>query len=605
MMGSPKSPPGTIPDRDNASRGASSRLSKRVRLGALWSIASSLLLRLTSIFVTAVVAHILDPRDFGVFAVALTAYTIVSSVGELGVSSCLIRADLDIDSLAPTMTSVSLATSAILAGTMVVFAAPIGTALGSASAAGPIRVMAIAVILVGVFAVPNSQLIRDFKQDKLFLSNVISFVPSTAALLLLAKFGSGAMAFAWSRVVGQFVTGCVLVVCVPKVYRPGMARSALSLLVKFGLPLAAANFVNYILLNVNYAFVGHLLGAVALGSYVLAFNVASWPSSLLGSMINNVSMPAFSRVKSDLDNLRHAISNALRTLALVVMPMCALIMALARPLVLTLYGERWATSANVLSILALYGAISIICLLFANILASLGRTKFLLVVQLIWLCALVPAMAFGVRENNIVGAAFAHIAVIVPIVLPCYLYALKRAAGVRLTALARACLPALLASSVTGLAARYTAAHFTSSLVSLAAGLTAGSLIYLIAVFPQAIALLGAGYAAKAPAKNILRFYHTAGRLLGLRVGAQPKHAVRRGAQIASQSREVAEDGYSTGLADESWEDQQSEDWEDQQRAGLAALLALAKFVEPSTRWDLGGGSVETYQRAGSGVRWD
>ena len=32
---------------------------------------------------------------------------------------------------------------------------------------------------------------------------------------------------------------------------------------------------------------------------VLAFNVASWPASLLGAVINNMSMPAFSRVKHD------------------------------------------------------------------------------------------------------------------------------------------------------------------------------------------------------------------------------------------------------------------------------------------------------------------
>src|SRR5262252_2073277 len=77
-------------------------LAASVRRGAIWSVGTSLLLRLTNIFVTAVVAHILSPHDFGVFAVALTVYAIVSSFGELGVSSCLFRADLDLDSLAPT-----------------------------------------------------------------------------------------------------------------------------------------------------------------------------------------------------------------------------------------------------------------------------------------------------------------------------------------------------------------------------------------------------------------------------------------------------------------------------------------------------------------------
>ena len=160
------------------------------------------------------------------------------------------------------------------------------------------------------------------------------------------------------------------------------------MLVRFGFPLAGANIINYVLLNGDYAVVGHLAGAVALGAYVLAFNVASWPSSLLGFMINNVSMPAFSRIKDDADRLKKAIAKALRVISLVVMPMSALTIALARPIVLTLYGAKWTASVQPLAILAVYGAISIICVLFANILASMGRAKFILIVQLVWLACL-------------------------------------------------------------------------------------------------------------------------------------------------------------------------------------------------------------------------
>ena len=481
---------------EHSSQADSRPLSASVRRGALWSIANTLLLRLVGILVTAVVAHILTPRDFGVFAVAVTVYAFVSTLGELGVPACLIRHDLNIDSVAPTMVSICVVTSIIQAAAMVAFAEPIAAALGSAAAADPIRVMALVVIIVGIFSVPSAQLMRDFKQDKLFLAEVISFVPSTLVLLVLARSGSGAMAFAWSRVVGQFISGCVVVASVPKNYRPGLARSALSVLFRFGLPLAGANIVNYLLLNVDYALVGHVMGAVALGTYVLAFNVASWPASLLSSMINNVSMPAFSRVKDDATRLKNAIVSSLRAVSLVVMPMSALTMALARPLVLTLYGRKWVAAADVLFVLALYGAISIVCLLFANVLVGLGRAKFLLAVQLIWLGTLVPAMVLGVHRDGIVGAANAHIVVIVPIVLPIYLFALKRATGVSFVALAKAVLPALLAASAAGLAASGIASRFSNPLVQLVTGLALGGLIYMVAVAPQAIALLNRGQTA-------------------------------------------------------------------------------------------------------------
>jgi lipopolysaccharide exporter len=418
---------------------------------------------------------------------------------------------------------------------MVAFARPIAAALGSAAAAGPIRVMALSVFFTGVFAVPNAQLIRDFKQDKIFLANAIGFIPSTALLIILAETGGGATAFAWSRVVGQFVLGCVLIAAAPRHYRPGLARSALSVILRFGIPLAGANVVNYTLLNVDYAFIGHLLGATRLGFYMLAFTLASAPYGVLGSVINSVSLPAFSRVKHDPALLKNAIATALRTILLIVLPMCAMTMALARPLILTVYGAKWAAAANVLVILSLYGAVFMACLLFANVLTSFGRTKFLLVLQLIWIGTLVPAMALGVHKDGIVGAAYAHVAVIVPIVLPSYLLALKRVTGVRFTALGKAALPALLAASAAALAARGAASQLRDPVAQLIAGLAAGGLVYLICVGPQIAAALGWGQVSE----RVLPIYRSAARMVGLSARGRVKHSARRDGRTAEALKDT------------------------------------------------------------------
>jgi lipopolysaccharide exporter len=501
-------------------------LSSRVRRGVIWNAITTLALRVVNILITATIAHILSPKDFGVFAVALTAFTIVSAIGEFGVASCLIRADLDLDALAPTMATVSLASSAVMAGVMAIFAGPIATALGSRYAAGPVRVMALAVILTGILAVPSAQLVRDFKQDKIFLANIISFVPSTAVLLILAKFGSGSMAFAWSRVVGQFAVGAVMIASTGRHYWPGASRNAFSVLWRFGIPLAGANFVNFILLNVDYALVGRFMGPVALGTYVLAFNVASWPSNLLGSIINNVAMPAFSRVKHDAELLRKSISDSLRMVALVVMPMCAIIVALARPLVLTLYGAKWAAASGVLSALAIYSAVSVVCLLFANMLGGTGKTRMLLVIQIIWLAALAPAMLIGVHYRGIVGAAFAHVVIIGPIVLPCYLFAMRRSIGTHIRPLAAAIVPAVVASAVAAAAAYGAASVFTEPPAQLVAGLLAGGVIYVAGALPQFIGLLGPGQLRKLRRRRAFRVYIALARLVGIPV-LSGRHAAR------------------------------------------------------------------------------
>jgi lipopolysaccharide exporter len=502
-------------------------LATSVRKSAVWNAASTMLLRLFGIGITAIVARILTPHDFGVFAVATTAFTIISALGEFGAASCIVRADLDANALVPTMWTVSFATSFALAAVMVLYAKQIATALGSADAVGPVRVMAITVILVGVASVPTAQCTRDFKQGTLFLANALSFVPSTIVLIVMARSGSGAMAFAWSRVAGQLTSCLILLAASSRLYLPGVSRYGLSVLCKFGVPWAAASFVGFILQNVDYALIGHLMGAARLGVYVLAFNVASWPSALLMGIIYAVSMPTFSRVRHDAEKLMEVMADSVRAVVLIAAPMCAFLMVLARPLVLTLYGARWVAAANVLSILCLYGLISIICVLFSSMVAALGKPNFILIVQLLWLGLLIPAMAIGVYRAGIDGAAIAHLVVLVPFVLPCYLIALRRATGVNITRLAKAAFPLLVVTSIAAFIAWWVASLVHGASVQLVAGLVAGGMFYLLATAPQLILVLGRDRAGDPRVRRVMRPYYRMARVMGIQMGPPPRHARR------------------------------------------------------------------------------
>lgn len=501
-------------------------LAVNVRSGAIWSMASTLVLKISGIAITAIVARILNQHDFGVFAVANTVFVIVSAFGEFGISSCLARADLKVSDIAPTMWTVSLSSSLVIGGALVIFAEPIAASLGSADGAGPVRVMAIVMVLTGVAAVPTGQCVRDFKQDKIFLANVVSFIPSTVVLIVLARSGSGADAFAWSRVAGQF-TSCVIVMfSVPRFYLPGCSRAALSILYRFGIPLAVANFIGYLLQNVDYALIGRLLGSVRLGTYVIAFNAASWSSSLLVGVLAAVAVSAFSRVRHDAQRLMGAMADGVRAVMLIAAPMCALEMVLARPLVIVLYGANWVAAAAPLAILTLYGLIFIVCLLFSQVLAAFGKSTFILVVQIIWLVVLIPAMIVGVKTHGIVGAAWAHIVVIVPVVLPCYLYALRRATGIHFNTLAIAALPPLVASAISGTVAWAVMAVLHAPLLQLLLGGAAGGILYLVLTAGQILEVMGRGKIRHPAVLRLMQAYGRLGRALGISSsGPRPRHA--------------------------------------------------------------------------------
>lgn len=483
-----------------------------------------MILRLANITIMAIVARTLSPRDFGVFAVALTVHAIVSSIAELGVASCLVREEVDPEELAPTVAAISLLSSAALAIAMFVFARPLATALGSADAAGPMRVMALAVMLVGIFAVPGAELAREFRQDKQFAANLLGFAAANALLLYLALHGGGALSFAWSRVVGQFIIGFTMSLMVERRYVPWITREHVRPVLAFGLPLAGANLLNYILLNTDYVFIGNLLGPIELGVYMLAFNISGWSNSLMSTILNSIAMPAFSRVKGDAVKLQQALVRAVIALGFIALPICVLTATLAHPLVRTVYGTKWDHAASVLAILSTYGAISVLCLLLANALSGFGKTNLLLVTQIPWISCLIPAMYVGVHFDGIVGAAWAHIVVICLVALPVYLRMLKRSAPVRLLPVLRGVAPLLVAAGLGGVVAYLVSRSLHGSPIQLLAGGAAGGLVYLTFALPLAQDVIGRLPKLPKRLSGPMNFYTRQLRALGLGV-PEPVHS--------------------------------------------------------------------------------
>lgn len=488
------------PRPESDGRPARPALGRLVGRGAAWSVASNLVMRGGSIAVTAVLARLLSPSDFGTFAIALAFFLVLSSLAELGLGSAIARSADEPEQLAPTVVTVSVAGSALLAVLMFVAAGPIASTLGQPDAADPLRVLSLSLFLTGVFTVPAAQLVREFRQDRVFLATLTGFLVSNPILVLLALAGGGATAFAWSRVVGQVAAGLVMYVGTTRRYRPGWRPEVVRGLLGFGLPLALANLVNYALLNADYLIVGRLADAAVVGVYMIAFNVASWSTALMGSVLNTVVVPAFGRVGADREGLSRALGSAGELVALVALPVAGLSVVLARPLVEVLFGSRWSDAAPVLAVLAVYGALYSFTLLLANVLVAVGATRRLLAVQLAWVSALVPSMVVGFQVDGLRGAAWAHVVTIACVALPGYGWAVARATGLGPRAAATHLVRPALAAAAATLAAWLVAVLLPGAGVAdLLAGGLVGLVVHLAVAGPVLARYLPASVVARLP----------------------------------------------------------------------------------------------------------
>src|SRR5437870_12209 len=67
-----------------------STLTNRVRVGAIWNVASLALTRLVAISRSIVLARLLSPDDFGLFGMALTLLTAMSALTNIGLDTSIV-----------------------------------------------------------------------------------------------------------------------------------------------------------------------------------------------------------------------------------------------------------------------------------------------------------------------------------------------------------------------------------------------------------------------------------------------------------------------------------------------------------------------------------
>ncbi len=391
-----------------------------------WSFASTAASRLSTLAVGIVLARVLGPRQFGTFAVAMVALLAVLSFNELGVSLAIVRWPGDPRRIAPTVATISLLSSAVIYAACFLGAPAFTHAMGDPHATAVVRVLTLSVLIDGLVSVPAALLQREFRQDRKMFANLTTSWLNSGVSVACALSGLGAMSLAVGQLAGALAGAGLLIAFAPHGMRFGYDHTQMRALLRFGLPLAGSSAVVFAVGNVDKILVGTLLGPVPLGLYVLAVNLANWPVSMFSQPVRSVAPAALARLQHDRVAMRTSFLSTAGLLAAVTLPACALLGAAAQPLIRFVYGPQWTLAATVLPWLAALGALRILFELVYDYFVVLANTRIVLVVQVVWLVALVGALEVGVRVAGIGGAGAAQFAVALCVVAPLYLYELRR-----------------------------------------------------------------------------------------------------------------------------------------------------------------------------------
>jgi O-antigen/teichoic acid export membrane protein len=385
-----------------------SGLADRVVSGIGWNAASQVVLQLTRVLVGVVLARLLSPHQFGLAGMALVFSGLVAAFTDLSLGAALVQRQTVTERDRSTVfwATVGLGALATLVGVAV--SVPVARFFGEPQVARLLAALSVTFVVTATTIAHTALLTREMRYRTLQVCATIGAVLGGVVAVGAAAAGLGAWAIIAQAIAAAVVTSILTWIVSPwtpqRVFSVGSLRDVGG----FGIKLFASRLLAYANLNVDNMLIGRFVGAGALGVYALAYNVMFTPMVRIGLPIQQVLVPAYSRLQDEPERLASAWLRSKRLSAALLAPAFLGMAVVAPDLVPVVFGAKWHRAVHVLELLCLAGVAHSLVTLNWSALQARGRAGTLLRLNLFVSAVTLAAFAIGLHWGIVgVAASFA------------------------------------------------------------------------------------------------------------------------------------------------------------------------------------------------------
>lgn len=342
-----------------------------------------------------VLARLLAPADFGVVALLALILGVAAAFVDGGFSTALVQRRVIDPVDESTAFWFSLAAGVVLTAVVAALGVPLAGLYGLPVLAPLTAMLSLTVLAAAVAAVPLALLTRDLNFRAILAVTAASTLISGAVAIWLAVSGAGVWALAWQAVSASIVTAVGAWIVRPR--WPGMRFStrAARALWGYGGFVFAATLLDLSFQRLQSVVVGTVFGMTRLGYYNRAETTQQVPSALSSAILGRVSLPVFATMQDDVGRVRGAVSQSVRVLMVVNVPVMTGLAVVAGPAVRVLFGPGWEPAVPLLSILCLAAVVWPVHVMAINVLLALGRSRLVWRIDVVKKVAGVSLLAVG------------------------------------------------------------------------------------------------------------------------------------------------------------------------------------------------------------------
>lgn len=341
-----------------------------------------------------VLARVLSEEDFGLIGALLVFQAFASLLVDSGFAYALIQRKRPTKLDYSTVLWFNLGAATLLYLVLFVCAPLIADCFQGDQRLIPLsRVMFLSLILNASAIVQTNRLMKAMDVRMVAVSNSLGLILGGVVGIVLAVTGYGAWAIVWQTIV--LAAGKSLVLWTSTRWRPLMRFSWSALRSYFGIgsKMMLTSFLNTVFLNIYSFFIGHSVGLASLGYYTQGDKWSKMGITSISQVLTSSFLPALSAVQDSPERFRAMVSKMNRFTSYLLFPAMLGLMAMAKPIFHTLFGDKWDPSIILFQLLLLRGIFTVLNSLYNNYLLALGHGSAIVKLEIVRDTAAVIALA--------------------------------------------------------------------------------------------------------------------------------------------------------------------------------------------------------------------
>lgn len=377
------------------------KLGHRSAVAFSWGLLATVAKVLLTLVVQAVLARLLGPHEFGLFALGVLIMAVAGYFADVGLATSLVQKHAVNDGDIRFVLTLNLVTAVSVAILVVTLAGPLAQAFGKPEVKEIFQGLAPVFVLNALASVSTSLLRRRLDYRSIQLANLVGYA-----------FGFGVVGIAVAALVGSVYAlvaaylcqaAVTLVLLYDKTRHPiglGLRADDRRALMGFGANILTTNLVNWAVGSLDRLLVGRLFSTATLGHYSAAYNLIYAPVGALYSNLQSTVFSSMARMQDDTRRLQNAYLALLQAVSVIFLPIFAGLYFFSGTLVMVVYGAQWGQAASLAGPFCLMAPFLLVWACSTPVLWNTGRRSLEWKLQLpfivLVILAIVPAAGVSV-----------------------------------------------------------------------------------------------------------------------------------------------------------------------------------------------------------------